>query len=204
MGYKVKDFYLEYPPGATPLNPNEISGLKLAYISTQKELNAAEQDNILQGEKWAFAQKRKDFLSEKFLRDLHKKMFGHVWRWAGTYRTSDKSIGVQWHQIPSEINKLLSDVRYWITYSIYSIDEIAVRFHHRLVWIHPFPNGNGRWARTMADVLLHSLDHEHFTWGANLNVGSLDEKNLAREKYIHSLQLADTKNYKELLQFVRS
>lgn len=85
----MTDFKLEYPPGATPLNPNEVAGLKLKYISTQKELNAAEQDNILQGENWAFAQKRKEFLTEKFMRELHKKMFGHVWAWAGSYRTSD-------------------------------------------------------------------------------------------------------------------
>lgn len=204
MGFKMKDFYLEYPPGATPLNPNEISGLKLSYISTQRELNAAEQDNILLGETWAFSRKRRDFLSEKFVRDLHKKMFGHVWKWAGTYRTSDKSIGVQWHQIPTEMNKLLADVRYWITNSTYSIDEIAIRFHHRLVWIHPFPNGNGRWARTMADILLHSLDQERFTWGSKQKNISLDSKNIAREKYIHSLQMADAKNFKDLLEFART
>lgn len=195
---------MEYPPGATPLNPNEIAGLKLTYISTQRELNAAEQDNILQGEKWAFAKKRKDFLSEKFMRELHKKMFGHVWSWAGKYRSSDKSIGTSWFQITAEMNKLINDVRYWVTYQTYPIDEIAARFHHRLVWIHPFPNGNGRWARTMSDVLLMNLDQPRFSWGANANSGNLGEHSQTRANYIRALQFADAKKYSELLQFVRS
>lgn len=204
MGPQVTDFKLEYPPGATPLNPNEIAGLRLSYISTQKELNAAEQDNILKGETWAFSRKRKDFLSEKFLRDLHKKMFGHVWSWAGTYRTSDKSLGVAWFKIPEEIQKLLEDVRYWVTHETFPIDEIAARFHHRLVWIHPFPNGNGRWARVMADILLFNLEQPRFTWGASLKKGSLGEPGEARVRYLHSLKTADTKHYEELLRFVRS
>lgn len=200
----MKDFTLEYPPGATPLNPNEIAGLKLSYISTQKELNAAEQDNIIQGETWAFSQKRKIVLSEKFMRQLHKKLFGLVWSWAGAYRTSDKSIGVEWFHIPAEMNKLIADTRYWITNETYPMDELAARFHHRLVWIHPFPNGNGRWARAMTDVLLQSLDLPRFSWGAKTNVGTLGEQSQSRQKYIHSLQLADTKQYDELLKFVRS
>lgn len=197
-------FQLEYPPGATPLNPNEIAGLIPTYISTQRELNAVEQDNILRGEQWAFSRKRKNVLTEKFLRDLHKQMFGLVWKWAGTYRTSDKSIGVPWFNIPAEINKLLQDIQYWITHETYSLDEIAARFHHRLVWIHPFPNGNGRWARTMSDVLLFSLGHKRFSWGAHLDQGTLSEHGEARAKYIRSLRLADSKNYSELLAFVRA
>lgn len=195
---------LKYPFGATPLNTDEIAGLKLSYISTQNELNAAEQDNILQGERWAFSKKRKEVLTEKFMRDLHKKMFGQVWRWAGSYRVTDKSIGVEWHNIPTEMNKLIGDVRYWITNEIYSMDEIATRFHHRLVWIHPFPNGNGRWARTMADVLLVSMGYERFTWGAGYSNKNLGEHSSIREKYIHALQLADAKKFDELLNFVRS
>lgn len=197
-------FQLEYPPGATPLNPNEISGLIPTYISTQSELNAVEQANILEGEKWAFSRKRKNVLTEKFLRDLHKKMFGLVWKWAGTYRTSNKSIGVDWFQIPMEINKLLGDVQYWITHETYPMDEIAAHFHHRLVWIHPFPNGNGRWARAMADVLLFSLDFERFSWGVHLKSETLDGHGEVRNRYIHALRLADAHNYKELLSFVRS
>lgn len=200
----MTDFKLEYPPGATPLNPDEVAGLKLTYISTQTELNAAEQDNILQGEAWAFSQKRKDFLSEKFFRDLHIKMFGHVWAWAGTYRTSDKSIGVPWVQVRSEMKKIVEDVRYWITNETFPVDEIAARLHHRLVVAHPFPNGNGRWARVVADVLLFNLGKERFTWGAGLKEGSLGEHSKTRAKYIRALQLADSRKFDELLKFVRS
>lgn len=197
-------FQLEYPPGATPLNPNEVSGLIPTYISTQKELNAVEQANVLEGEKWAFSRRRKNVLTEKFLREFHKKMFGLVWKWAGTYRTSNKSIGVEWFQIPAEINKLLGDVQYWITHETYPLDEIAARFHHRLVWIHPFPNGNGRWARSMADVLLCSLGSERFSWGLHLKSETLDGHSEVRDRYIRSLRLADAHNFKELLAFVRS
>lgn len=185
------------------MNPNEIAGLRLTYVSTQGDLNAAEQDNILQGEKWAFSKKRKDVLTEKFLRSLHKKMFGHVWKWAGTYRTTDKSIGIEWHKIPTEMNKLIEDAKYWITNETYSLDEIAARLHHKLVWIHPFPNGNGRWARTVADLLLFSLGQKTFTWGAALKT-ALDEPTEARARYIHALQQADARNLSELMKFVRS
>ena len=195
---------MEYPPGATPLNPDEVSGLKLTYISTQKELNAAEQDNILQGEAWAFSKKRKNILTEKFLRVLHKKMFGHVWSWAGAYRTSDKSIGVPWFKIPEEMHKILADAGYWVTYESYPPDEIGARFHHRLSWIHPFPNGNGRWARVATDVLLFNLGCERFTWGAGLRAGSLGEQGEARKAYLRALKLADTKKFDELIAFVRS
>lgn len=194
----------EYPVGATPLDPNELEGLKPTYISTQKELNAAEQDNIIQGERWAFARKRKDFLSEKFMRDLHRKMFGHVWSWAGSYRTSNKSIGVEWHKIPEEMNKVMGDVRYWITHETYPLDEIAARLHHRLVWVHPFANGNGRWARTMADVLLYGLGAERFSWGAGLAQGTLGEQGGARAQYINALKRADARDFSNLLNFVRS
>lgn len=204
MEREIMSFQIEYPPGATPLNLNEMAGLIPTYISTQGELNAVEQDNISRGESWAFLRKRKNVLTEKFLRELHKKMFGLVWKWAGTYRNSNKSIGVEWFQIPAEIHKLLADVQYWITHETYPMDEIAARFHHRLVWIHPFPNGNGRWARTMADVLLYSLGHERFSWGAGLKEGTLSEHGEARRRYIRSLGLADARNYDELLAFVRS
>lgn len=200
----MSEMKFEYPPGATPLNPNEIAGLKLKYVSTQSDLNAAEQDNILQGEKWAFSKKRKDFLTEKFMRDLHKKMFTHVWSWAGSYRTTDKSIGVNWYNITSELNKIIGDVRYWISHETYSVDETAARFHHRLVLIHPFPNGNGRWARLMADVLLFNLGLNRFSWGASQKKDSLNSHGVIRDQYIRTLKLADAKNLKELLQFVRS
>lgn len=200
----MKDFKMEYPPGATPLNPDEVAGLKLTYISTQRELNAAEQDNILQGQTWAFSKKRKNVLTEKFARELHGKMFGHVWKWAGTYRTSDKSIGVPWFKIPEEMLKTLADASYWVTYESYPLDEIGARFHHRLVWIHPFPNGNGRWARVATDLLMIGLGGERFTWGAAKHAASLDEHGETRKAYLHALKMADAKKFGELIAFIRS
>lgn len=200
----MKLFKIEYPIGAAILNPNEIAGLKLSNIATQSELHAAEEENMQKGEAWAFSKKREDYLSEKFFRELHKKMFGSVWGWAGIYRSNDKVIGVEWYKIPAEMGKIIADVQYWIENKTYSTDEIAARFHHRLSWAHPFPNGNGRWARCMSDVLLFHLDQERFTWGTKQSSHSLAQHNPVREIYIQSLQKADSRNYKDLLNFVRS
>lgn len=190
--------------GATPVDPNEIAGMIPTYISTQGELNAAEQANIQEGEKWAFARKRKDLFTESFLRELHREMFGLVWKWAGTYRTTNKSIGVEWTRIPVEVKKLLDDTKYWVENQTYPWDELVVRFHHRLVWIHPFPNGNGRHARVMADLILFNFDQPLFTWGALAAQGGLDQHGLIRQQYIRALQLADSRDFKELMQFVRT
>jgi fido (protein-threonine AMPylation protein) len=81
-----------------------------------------------------------------------------------------------------------------------SRDEIGARFHHRLVFIHPFPNGNGRHSRLMTDVLMKDLGARRFTWGQ----GSLVSPSDLRKKYITALKSADNGNIKPLLDFVRS
>jgi Fic-DOC domain mobile mystery protein B len=197
---------LEYPPGATPLDGNEIAGLIPTYISTQGELNALEQENILQAEKW-LAQKRKPerILSERFFRDLHRKMFGDVWRWAGTYRTSQKSIGIQWDQIPMAIKNLLDNSLFQLNSDVYPPDELGARLHHRIVEIHPFANGNGRHARYFVDALLESIGKEKFSWGSkSLHLQELSQHGLARKEYISALKEADRKNMAPLIRFVRS
>lgn len=151
-----------YLPGATPLDADELACLIPTHITTQGELNEWEQLNIVQGEAWARRQ-RKDILDEAFVRQLHKQMFGETWSWAGSFRTSDKNIGVEWQQIGVKLRNLLDDVRYQIDNATYPPDEIATRFHHRLVSIHPFPNGNGRHARVMADLLVQQLGQPRFT-----------------------------------------
>jgi Fic-DOC domain mobile mystery protein B len=191
---------ITYAPGATPLDPDELAGLVPSSISTQGELNDFEQANNAEAGMWAMQKKRKDCLSEAFLRDLHRRMFRDVWKWAGSYRQSDKNIGVPWSQIVGEVSKLCGDVRYWIEHTTYPWDELGVRFHHRLVQIHPFPNGNGRHARLMTDVLLKNNDQELFTWGN----GQLDEPNETRERYLTALRSADARQYEQLIQFVRS
>lgn len=145
--------------------------------------------------------KIKNILNESFMKRLHKRMFGNVWKWAGTFRQSDKNIGVSWYMISSELKNLCDDVRYWIDNKTFPEDEIAARFHHRLVKIHLFPNGNGRHARLMADILLERFFEKlPFTWGnANLTKTGDD-----RKRYIESLAAADRGDYDLLLEFVRS
>ena len=149
---------------ATPITEEEREALIPAYITLKRELNEAEQTNIVEAERWAFSRKR-DVLDIAFLKRLHHRMFDQVWRWAGEFRTSERNIGVAPYQIASDLALLLGDCRYWIEHDTYPADEIAARFHHRLVSIHPFPNGNGRHARLTADLLLRSLGCPRFTWG---------------------------------------
>lgn len=138
-----------------------------AHITYRSELNEAEQENIVRAEAWAFA-RRRDVLSEKFVKDLHKRMLGDVWRWAGRFRTSEKNLGIPFYEIPASIHQLLDDTKAWIQHED-PPDESVVRFSHRLVQIHPFPNGNGRHSRLIADLLVMSLGGERFSWGsANL------------------------------------
>lgn len=189
---------LDYPPGATPLDADELANLIPGHITTQGELNEWEQLNIAQGEKWAHRQ-RKEILDEIFVRRLHRQMFGETWRWAGSFRKSDKNIGVDWLRIGVELKQLLDDARYQIEHSSFPADELAIRFHHRLVAIHPFPNGNGRHARLMADLLVMHLGRPRFTWGS----ASLVDPNETRQRYIKALQAADARDIAPLLAFAR-
>lgn len=191
----------DYPDGATPLDPNEIDGLLLSHITTRTELDVWEQSNIMEAEAWAFERKHKDILTEKFIRRLHKRMFGNVWRWAGEFRRSEKNIGVDWRLIPTQLRSLCDEVTAWVALASYPPDEIAARFHHRLVTIHVFANGNGRHARTIADLLLvQRLGRPRFSWGN----GSLVNPGDCRRRYIDALHLADGHEYDSLMAFVRS
>ncbi len=189
----------EQDDASTPLTAEERDGLIPSYITLRGELNEAEQANILEAEGWALARKR-DVLSEKFLKNLHKRMFGRVWRWAGRNRRTDKNIGVGAYRISQEIGQLLDDFRYWITQSTFEPDEIAARFHHRLVWIHAYPNGNGRHARLATDLLLVALGRERFSWGSV----NLTDPGETRKRYVAALREADNHNFGPLLTFARS
>jgi Fic-DOC domain mobile mystery protein B len=184
----------------TPITPDEREGLIPTYITTRRELNEAEQININDGDRWAFARRGRDVLDEVFLQRLHKEMLGRVWRWAGKYRTTDRNIGVDRWQIEPELRGLLNDVRYWIEHRTYSPDEITVRFHHRLVSIHPFPNGNGRHARLAADLLALQLGIPRFTWGS----ANLVEEAETRRRYVMALRAADVQDIEPLLTFART
>ena len=190
-----------YPEGATPLDPNEIEGLLLTHITTRTELDRWEQDNINEALAWLEQRKPKDILNESFMKRLHKRMFGNVWKWAGKLRRTEKNLGVPFYEISVEVKKLCDDVEYWIENKTFPDDEIAARFHHRLVFIHLFPNGNGRHARLIADILLENvLAKPPFTWGS----GNLAAAGLDRKKYIESLVAADREDYGLLMDFVRS
>lgn len=184
---------------ATPLTPEERAALIPTYITLRPELNEVEQIGIDEANLWAFSRKR-DVLDEDFLKQLHKRMFGKVWRWAGEFRTTPRNIGIDAWNIAPELRVLLDNVRYWIENNTYSSDEIAVRFHHKLVFIHPFPNGNGRHARLAADILVTQLVQPRLTWGSG-NLVAVDE---LRKRYVTALQSADREDIGPLMAFARS
>ena len=191
----------KYPEEATPIDPDEAEGLLLTHITTHGELNRWEQDNIVEALAWIDKTKPTNILNEQFIKQLHKRMFGNVWRWAGQFRRSDKNIGVLWHQVPMCLKNMFDDVAVWIQTQNEFPEEMAVRFHHRLVWIHPFPNGNGRHARLMADIFMENVLHgSPFTWGKR-NLSSPSEYS---RRYINALQEADNGNYIPLLEFAKS
>ncbi|HEY1605041.1 MAG TPA: mobile mystery protein B [Allosphingosinicella sp.] len=185
--------------GNTPLSHEEKTGLIPSWIALRHELNEVEQANILEGERWAFSRGR-DVLDESVLRALHKRMFGRVWSWAGEYsREKNRRIGSDSVMIPLDLRQLLGDTHYWVEKGTYSPDEIAVRFHHRLVLIHPFPNGNGRHGRLAADLLITRLGAPRFTWSASpIDPGE------ARNRYIAAQRAADAHDIEPLLVFARS
>jgi Fic-DOC domain mobile mystery protein B len=188
----VSPFTIDYPPGATPLNPNEAEGLIPDYITTQGELNTLERENIIEATTWAESRQHSDILTATFTLDVHRRMLNRVWKWAGKLRRSNKNIGV------------LADTKYWIENETYGWDEIGARFHHRLVSIHVFVNGNGRHARIMTNILLSSHRKEPFSWGMRTHTGALEVGGALRDEYISALKRADQGDYDALIRFVRS
>ena len=188
------------PAGATPLDGEELEGLLPTHLVDRSQLNEWEQRNIESALLWLSRQRRPSPVQEAWLRRLHREMFGESWRWAGQYRTSDKSIGTDWRQIRMQVPALLADIAYQVEHRVASVDEIAVRFHHRLVSIHPFPNGNGRHARLIADVLIEQLGAPRFSWGGS---SPLVEASALRRQYIAALQQADRGQLDDLLTFAR-
>ncbi|MCA6246111.1 MAG: mobile mystery protein B [Phenylobacterium sp.] len=184
---------------ATPLTPEERDALIPTYITLRRELNEAEQIGIADADRWAFSRQR-DVLDEDFLRALHRRMFRSVWKWAGAFRTTPRNIGVEAWRIAPDLRQLLGDARYWVDHQTYPPDEIAVRFHHRLVWIHPFPNGNGRFSRLAADRLAVQMGAERFSWGG----GNLVAPAELRRRYIEALRAADGEVIAPLVAFARS
>lgn len=188
------------PDDAPPLDAEERKGLVQTWITTRADLNEAEQANIDDAVAWTGRRRDTEILTEGFVFELHKRMFGDVWSWAGSTRKTGKNIGVDPDQIHIQLGGLLRDARYWIEHRSFLADEIAVRLHHGLVAIHPFPNGNGRHARLMADLLIAQLGGEPFSWGGGIlrDIGTL------RAEYIGALRAADNHDFTPLLVFARS
>jgi Fic-DOC domain mobile mystery protein B len=195
----VSDIFDQPDEAATPLTEEDKRGLKLAYITNRAQLNAAEQENIARGQDWALS-RRRNLLTEQGIRSLHQHMFGDVWRWAGRFRTSETNLGINYWGIPTALRVLLDDAKTWIETQAYPPDEIAVRLHHRLTQIHPFPNGNGRHARLTADILIMQLGGERFSWGR----ANLRDAGEVRRQYIAALKAADGFDIAPLMAFARS
>lgn len=191
------------PPGSTPLDPDSLDGLIPTWIATRGELSAAEQDNILSG----LAKRRwrrpgaDTLLSDHAARDLHADLFGSVWSWAGTYRQRETTIGIDPVRISVAVRDLMDDARWWfLGDEPMPPDEAGYRLHHRLVQIHPFPNGNGRHARELTNLVLRAVGRARFTWGQV----NLDDDSSTRDRYISALRAADGGDYGSLAEFVRS
>ncbi len=190
---------MDYPAGATPLDPDEMEGLKFKHLSTRGELDQLEQAGITEGMQWLDKQQTSDVLSEAFVRELHKRLFGDVWKWAGGFRKTEKTIGVDPLQIAIQLRQLLDDAKYWVEHDTFPAKELAARFHHKLVYIHLFPNGNGRHARLMADAILTKLLHESaIDWAGGYRLERMNER---RNEYIAALRAADGHDFSALLKF---
>ena len=188
--------------GNTPLSPEEQADL-MPNLATKEELNEWERQNILEAYTWALEPKslrRHDPLTESYVRELHLRMFEQTWKWAGMYRTTEKNIGIPHYQIRDSLAPLLGDVRYWLKHGTFVPDEIAIRFHHRLVFIHPFANGNGRHARLMADVLAQRQNRPIFTLGS----ADIAQAGDFRRNYLEALRTADKNDIRALMAFARA
>ncbi len=198
MGLEIK-----YNDGQTPLSEEEKEGLLIPSISTRGELDEFEQQNIEEAILWSLKRnfKKDNLFTESFIRESHKRMYGNVWAWAGEFRKTNKNIGVdKWH-IATDLTILLGDVQFWCTNNIFSADETAIRFKHRLVSIHCFANGNGRHSRLMADIIIKQFFKlPYFTWGSN----SAEDPSNTRRRYLNALKLADKGDVEPLIKFARS
>lgn len=194
---------LNYMHGQTPLEEDEKEGLLIKTISTRQELDEMEQLNIESAIEWTLRRRfqKDEVLSELFINGLHKRMYNQVWRWAGTYRKTDKNIGVDKLQIPVALRQLIDNCKYWIEEKLFSPDEIAIRFKHGIVKIHCYANGNGRHSRLIGDVIIsHLLGGKVFTWGRD----NLVKDGEVRKKYLEAVRAGDRGDFRLLLQFARS
>ena len=191
------------PAGATPIAEEDLDGLIPSFVATRADLNRVEYENILAAMPWAFTEARKrgalGVLDIKFVFDLHRRMFGDVWEWAGSQRRRETNLGVAPHQILEALKASLDDARYWHEHEIFDLDRRAALIHYRLVFVHPFPNGNGRCTRLIADLYRVSVGAEPFSWSRD----RLDIEGSARNDYIRALELVREDDGDALVAFAR-
>jgi len=195
----------DLPFGATELSPDDLEGLIPSYITTRNDLNEFEKTNITNAISWLRRKnlKYQFLLTMELFFELHSKMFDKTWTWAGTLRQNPVNIGnTPIDQIQIRVKNVLDNVRYWIEQKSFVVDEICIRFHHQIVWIHPFSNGNGRFSRIICDELRRSLGGESFTWGNSAD--NLISSSHGRTDYMAALRTADKKDYSRLIAFAKS
>jgi Fic-DOC domain mobile mystery protein B len=197
MGLKLEPKF-----GDIELSPEEMDLLIPAHISNRKQLDQAEQYNIEEAIQWLFSLRKLDaekLFSVEFQDLLHKKMFADVWKWAGKQRSKETNIGIKPRHISVERKKLNEDALFWFENNTWDPTEMALRFHHRLVQIHCYPNGNGRHARIIADIILERLyKKEQLIWAQT----DLINESEGRRAYITALKAADKGDYSLLLKCV--
>lgn len=202
-GFNLRNIGPE-PSGATPIEEEDLEGLIPDFVANRADLNQVEFENIAAALPWAQGQARSlgpdGILDYGFMLTLHRRMFGDVWSWAGTLRRRVTNIGVEPHQIAMQSKQVLDDAKFWHAEAVFEPDELAARIHCRLVTVHPFPNGNGRCTRLMADLYLVAIGREPFAWGS----ASLDVDGSVRATYIAALvKAASSEHYTDLIRFAR-
>ncbi|MES2286494.1 MAG: mobile mystery protein B [Bacteroidota bacterium] len=194
---------LKYNEGQTPLYEEEMDGLLIKTITTHGELDEFEQMNIEKAIEWTLTKKfkKENIISEDFVKELHKRMFGDVWEWAGKFRISEKNLGIKYHLIGTSLKQLNDDCLFWINNGTFSEDEIAIRYKHQIVNIHCFANGNGRHSRLMADIIINHIFKKHvFTW----NRSNLVKRGAERTNYLKAIREADKTNIQPLIDFAKN
>jgi Fic-DOC domain mobile mystery protein B len=196
------------PEGTTPLEAEELDGLIPDFVATRADLNQVEFENIAKALPWARRQIRLGgatcLFNEAFVFELHRRMFGDVWTWAGHQRRRETDLGVTPHQIPTALRQALDDARFWHDQEVYPVDHRAARIHHRLVVVHPFANGNGRCTRLIADLYLQSVGSPPFSWATDRLDGGAEALRAIRRAYIAALEAAPADDYAALVAFARS
>ncbi len=197
----MSDGITDQPEGATPID--DVSGL-LVDITTRGELNDAEGLNILTATDWIDKGRIDDLFTVQFYRELHTKMYDQVWSWAGALRSQTGQTthpGSRPEAVDLDLGRVAMEFHCeWEALNDNShLLPFISRYHHALVLVHPFNNGNGRWSRLAADAVIQRLaGRPPLTWATDTLVVDSDE----RKEYIAALQAADTGDFQPLLDYI--